>query len=76
MRFLVLAFALAACVSSSSKTNNATSSKDGADCKEEKVTGSNFTREVCRTPEQREEDHKRAEDLMRNVPARPASAGN
>ena len=74
MRSLVLAFALAGCVSSSSKTNNASSSNTGEDCKEEKVTGSNFTRQVCRTPEQREEDHKRAEDLIRNSPARPASA--
>jgi hypothetical protein len=44
-------------------------------CKEETPTGSHFSREVCRTPEQVEDDRKGADDMMRKQGSRP-TVGN
>lgn len=37
--------------------------EDGTVCREESVTGSNMTRTVCRTPEERERNRKDAQDF-------------
>jgi hypothetical protein len=66
---LAAVLVLAACGSGSTQGPNAnhagTGSGSGLICKEETPTGSHFSHEVCRTPEQVEEERKAAEDLMR-----------
>lgn len=79
MRALLLgtALALVACASSSSQgpSANNTTAKSGSNpgliCKEERPTGSNLPREVCRTPEQMADDRREAEDLLRRPPVAP-----
>jgi hypothetical protein len=72
MRRLLLTavLALASCGPSASQgrsPNRAAGGGSDSDlvCHEETPTGSSFSREVCRTPEQIEADRKSAEDLMR-----------
>jgi len=69
--------ALAACVASSRPGPNTTtaSTSDGTKviCREEAPIGSTITRQVCRTPEQMEEDRKRADDMLRVTPSRPSN---
>lgn len=67
---LTAVLALASCGPSASQgpsPNRAAGggSDSGLVCREETPTGSSFSREVCRTPEQIEAERKNAEDLMR-----------
>jgi len=68
---------LAACGPSAShgpSPNRATAGgATGSDvvCREETPTGSSFSREVCRTRDQMNDDRKGAEDLMRAPPPPP-----
>jgi hypothetical protein len=72
---------LAACGSGSTQSPNASHAASGSGsgsnliCKEETPTGSHFSHEVCRTPEQIEDDRKGADDMMRKQGSRP-SQGN
>lgn len=76
----MLGIALAACAPGSGQgpaARNATASGNDSDesCKEEAPTGSNITRSICRTREQKEADRKGAEDMFRKTNARPETQG-
>jgi hypothetical protein len=68
---------VAACGSGSTQGPSANTAASGSGsgsnliCKEETPTGSHFSREVCRTPEQVEDDRKDADDLLRRQRSRP-----
>jgi hypothetical protein len=73
--FCVLAIAPAACVSNAPQEQTASSpaaagDRSGKVCRMETPTGSNLSREICRTPEEMASDRKDAEDLFRNQGAR------
>ena len=80
MRALLLgtALALAGCTAGSGQAptgNNATAggkSDSKLICKEETPTGTTFSRTVCRTPDQVEDNRKGADDMLRNQNSRPA----
>ena len=82
MRHLLLAITLAACAPGSGQapaTTNASASGKGTNgnliCKEEAPTGSSISRQVCRTPDQIDDDRKDADAMFRNTPGRPNSTG-
>jgi len=68
---LAAVLVLAACGSGSTQGPNAHHAASGSGsgsnliCKEETQIGSHFSHEVCRTPEQVEDERKAAEELMR-----------
>lgn len=74
---LAAVLVLAACGPGSTQGPNANHAASGSGsgsnliCKEETPTGSHFSREVCRTPEQIEDDRKGADDMMRKQGSRP-----
>jgi hypothetical protein len=85
MRRTLLAAPLlfAACASSSpqgSTTTPATASGSGSGsnmiCHQETPTGSSISREVCRTPEQVEDDRRHADQLMNTPENRSGPRGN
>jgi hypothetical protein len=65
----VLVFAACGCGSTQGPKPNHAASGSGPDsnliCTEETPTGSHLSHEVCRTPEQIEDERKAAEELMR-----------
>ena len=75
MRFLIgMALALAACGASHQSTRTAgNGSGSGLICREETPTGTSMSRQVCRTPEQIEDDRKGADDMLRMQGSRPGS---
>jgi hypothetical protein len=77
MRTLLLAILLAACASGSghdpsmaSKSAAARQDPGRMICHEETPTGTNISREVCRTPEEIEAERKGADDLLHTQNAR------
>ena len=64
---LGMTIALAACMSSSRRSRSASGAGGGSDliCREEVPTGTSLSRQVCRTPEQMEDDRMRAEQMLR-----------
>lgn len=69
MRHLLLGIALAACASGSSQRSNTTTTANAESselvCREETPTGTSISRQVCRTPQQIEDDRRAAEELLR-----------
>jgi hypothetical protein len=71
MRHLLLGIALAACASGSSSrsttTTTTTASAENTElvCREETPTGTSISRQVCRTPQQIEDERRAAEELLR-----------
>jgi len=78
---LAAVLALAACGPGSTQGPHASHAASGSTsdptliCKEETPTGSHFSHEVCRTPEQIEDDRKAADDLMHRQGA-PSDLGH
>jgi hypothetical protein len=82
MRRTVLALALGAlgglaapaCVAESAHGPGARYSATASDapvCREERTIGTSFSREVCRTPEQRAQDEAARQSWMNRAPANP-----
>jgi len=74
---------LAACAANSAQgptPHEATTSENGSGsgmiCHEETPTGTNMTRQVCRSPEQMDKDKADAEDLIRTRPPAPNRMGS
>jgi hypothetical protein len=77
MRHLLLGIALAACApfpEPQAPTTTTTTTADGTTliCREEVPTGTNFSRTVCRTPQQMEDERRAAEELLRTQVPRTA----
>lgn len=70
---LIVAMALTACRAPASQSPGS-GGGSGLICHTETPTGTNFSREVCRTPEQVEDDRKGARDLL-EPRAMPRNAG-
>jgi hypothetical protein len=66
------ALCLMACGASSQQTTASTGNGSGLICHEEKPTGTSIAREVCRTPEQGEDDRNGARSMLT---ARPMPKG-
>ena len=75
---LITALVFTACGSTQGPpANHATASGSGAGsdmvCHEETPTGSSFSRTVCRTREQVDDDRKGADDMLRTQGSRPGA---
>jgi hypothetical protein len=71
MRTFLLGIALAGCAFGSNQAPRAGNGSNNMICRDEAPTGTSITRPVCRTPEQREADHKAAEDMIRYPNSQP-----
>jgi hypothetical protein len=58
--------------SGSPQSSTTATSKKGLICRNERPTGSNLTREVCRPAAQVDEDRDRAQSIMQNAPRAPS----